>query len=356
VLSVTRARLDTVELVPFRAAIAAGVGAIMTFHGSLPMLDSSGAPATVSPIVLTGLLRNQLHFDGLVVSDAMDMRALLDHYGPTESVKKAVAAGADVLIQLVDAPDAIDAIVAGVQEGRYPESRLDASVRRILTMKHAVGLDRQRLVDVGALRAVVGDSANRAVAQQVADRSITVVKDSLRVLPIGRLTRQARVLSVTIAHRPDLGAGVAFAGELRRQFPAMRGEFIDADDPGDKPWRVLQEADSADVTIVGVYIGQSDKATTVSAPAAVASFVQQLVQRGARPVVVAFGNPYFLQQVPSVPAYVVAWGGLPVSQLAAARAIVGTIPVTGQLPISIPPYAARGAGLAVPALVAGAGK
>jgi beta-N-acetylhexosaminidase len=344
VVSVTKARLDTVELVPFRAAIASDVGAIMTFHGSLPALDPSGAPATVSPLVLTGLLRHELHFSGLVVSDAMDMRGLLDHYGATESVKAAVAAGADVLIQVTDVDQAIDAIVAGVTEGRYSEHHIDSAVNRILDLKHAMRLDRQRFVDVDSIRRTVGDSADKATAQMVADRSITLVKDSLGAVPLSQLPRTARVLSVTIAHRPDLAAGVAFAAELRKSFPDTRSEFIDADDPGDKPDRVLLEADSAAVTVVGAYIGQSDHAATVSAPAAIATFVQQLGARRTRPVVIAFGNPYFLAQIPTVSAYLVAWGGLPVSQIAAAHALLGATPIVGRLPISIAPYAA-GAGI-----------
>jgi beta-N-acetylhexosaminidase len=340
VVSVTKARLDTVELVPFAGAIASNVGAIMTFHGSLPALDPSGAPATVSSPVLAGLLRHDLHFHGLIVSDAMDMRGLLDHYGAAESVKAAVSAGADVLIQVVDVDQAVEAIVAGVTEGRYTESHVDSSVKRILGIKQSMHLDRHRVVDLDSVRLTVGDSANKAVAQFVADRSITLVKDSLATIPVNRLPRSARVLTVTIAHRPDLAAGVAFAAEIRRVFPDTRSEFIDADDPGDKPARVLQEADSAGVTFVGAYIGQSDHATTVSAPALITSFVQQLGARHTAPVVIAFGNPYFLTQIPSVPAYLVAWGGLPVSQIAAAHAVLGTTPIVGRLPISIAPYGA----------------
>ncbi len=349
IVRASRARLDSVELVPFRAAIGAGVDAIMTFHGSMPALDSSGVPATLSPPVLTGLLRGDMQFRGLIISDAMDMAGGLAHFGLAEAVKRAVAAGVDVVIQPTDATQAIDAIVAGVQEGRYTESRIDSSVRRLLALKHQLGLGRQRYADADSLRAIVGDSANQAVAREVADRSITVVKDSLHALPLGRLTHAARVLSITIAHRPDLGAGVAFAATLRQTFPNLRTEFIDADSPGDVPWRLMSEADSADVTIVGSYVGQFWVATTIAVDAPVVTFIQQLAQRGTRPIVVAFGNPYLLQQVPSVPAYVIAWGGFPVSQQAAARAILGAIPVTGTLPISIPPYAAFGAGLAIPA-------
>ena len=345
VVSVTRARLDTVELVPFRAAIGANVGAIMSFHGSMPALDSTGAPGTLSAKVLTDLLRGQLGFNGVIISDAMDMQGVLVKYGAVEAAKRAVAAGADVLIQPVDVSEAIDAVVAGVREGRYPESRLDASVRRLLTMKHALGLDRRRLVDLDSVPMVVGDSTNQALAKDVAERSITIVKDSLHQLPLGRLSKNARVLSITIARRPDLGAGSAFNAILRSAFPNIRTEYVDADQPGDAFWGLLKSADSADVVIVGSYVAQSWDATTISTAGSVVGFVRQLVERGRRPIVVALGNPYFLLQVPSVPAYVVAWGGFPVSQQAAARALLGQIPAPGRLPISIPPYAPFGAGL-----------
>ena len=238
-------------------------------------------------------------FKGIVVSDAMDMRAIIDQYGAAESVKRAVAAGADVLIQPVDVSQAIDAVVAGVQERRYSESRIDSSVRRVLELKHSLRLDRQRFVDLDSLRTMVGDSADQAMARKVADSSITVVKDSLHRIPLGGLAPAARLLSVTIAHRPDLGAGVAFAAELRTRFPNVRMEYIDADVPSDAPDRILRESDSADVTIVGSYVGPSDHATTVSAPDTIVSFIRQLTARGARPIIVAFGNPYFLQQVPT---------------------------------------------------------
>ena len=176
---------------------------------------------------------------------------------------------------------------------------------------------------------------------------MTLVKDSLHSVPLGRLARGARVLLVTVAHRADLGAGVTFANELRQTFSNVRAEYLDADNPGagDGPWRLLQIADSADVTIVGSYVGQSWDAASLDAPVAISTFIQALAQRGARPILVAFGNPYLLQQVPGVSAYLVAWGGFPMSQRAAARALVGATALTGTLPISIPPYATFGAGI-----------
>ena len=344
VINVSRARLDSVELVPFRAAIRAGVGAVMTFHGSMPALDSSGAPGTLSTNVVTKLLRDELGFHGLVISDAMDMKGVTDKYGVTESIKRAVAAGVDVLIQPVDVPTAIDAVVDGVKEGRYSETRVSESARRILATKRELGLDRNRLVDLDSLRAVVGDSAHVALAQAAADRSITVVRDSLHVLPL-KLVPGQKVLSITIARRSDLGASTAFNSTLSKSLPELRQEFVNSDDPAVNYPRLMSMADSADVTIVSSYVGQSWNVTSVDAPQAFADWITSMVRNGRKVIVVAFGNPYLLSQIPSAPEYVVAWDGAPVSQQSAARVILGLTPALGHLPITIPPVARRGDGL-----------
>jgi beta-N-acetylhexosaminidase len=343
VVTVSRSRLDTVELVPFRAAVNGGVGAIMSFHGAMPALDSSNVPGTLSPKVLTALLRGELGFKGLIISDAMDMRGVLDQYGSDEAVKRAISAGIDVLIQPLDVSQTIDAVVAGVREGRYTEARLDSSVRRVVEAKRRLGLAQRKLVDLNALRFLVGDSSNLQIARRVAEKSITLVKDSLRQVPIA--AGSAKVLSITLARRADLGAGNAFNAELRAGLPNLRTEFMATEDAPLNFPRLIAAADSADVTIVGSYVGQNWDAVSASAPQAFANFVQTLVQRGRKPIVIAFGNPYLLQQLPSIGAYLVAWGGFPVSQTAAARALIGSSAISGHLPISIPPYAGRGTGI-----------
>jgi beta-N-acetylhexosaminidase len=344
IVNVTRARLDSVELVPFRAAIGAGVGAVMTFHGSMPALDSSGAPGTLSSNVVTGLLRNELGFNGLVISDAMDMKGVTDKYGATEAIKRAVAAGVDVLIQPVDVPAAIDAVVDGVKENRYAEARVSESARRILATKHRLHLDRDRYVDLDSLRATVGDSSHVAQAQAAADRSITVVRDSLHMLPLA-VARGARLLSITVARRTDLAAGSAFNAALARSVPGLQQEFVMSDDPAVNYARLEIMADSADVTIVSSYVGQSWNVTSVDAPQAFADWIGRLVARGRKVVVVAFGNPYLLSQIPTAPEYIVAWDSAPVSQNSAARVLLGLAPPLGHLPITIPPVAKRGDGL-----------
>jgi beta-N-acetylhexosaminidase len=347
VVTVSRSRLDTVELVPFRAAVNSGVGAIMSFHGAMPALDSSGVPGTLSPKVVTGLLRGEMGFRGIIISDAMDMRGVLDQFGADEAAKRAIAAGIDVLIQPLDVSKTIDAVIAGINEGRYTQARIDSSVRRVLETKRKLGLAQNKLVDLNALRFAVGDSSSAQVARLAAEKSITLVRDSARQVPV--LDSTKRVLSITLARRADLSAGNAFNGELRTRLPKLRAEFTSMEDASLNYPRLLAAADSADVVIVGSYVGQSWDATSATAPEAFANFVQTLVSRGRKPIVVAFGNPYLLQQLPWVETYLVAWGGFPVSQVAAARALTGAAPITGRLPISIPPYATIGVGEERPA-------
>jgi beta-N-acetylhexosaminidase len=335
VVTVSRNRLDSVELVPFRAAVNSGVGAIMSFHGAMPALDSSGVPGTLSQKVLTDLLRNELRFTGIIISDAMDMQGVLNQYGAVEAVKRAVSAGVDILIQPLSVPETIDAVVAGVKEGRYTEARLDESVRRILKAKQDLGLNRKKLVSLDSLRYVVGDSSHAEMARRIAEKSITLVKDSLNAVPLAT-SGNLRVLSITVGRRSDLSAGVAFNGELRTRIRNLRSEFLAAEDPAADYDRLERLADSADVTLVSSYVGQNWDAVSASAPQAFASFVQRLAAKGKRPIVVSFGNPYLLQQIPFVPAYLVAWGGFPPSQVAAARALIGTQAISGHLPISIP--------------------
>ncbi len=347
VVNVSRARLDSVELVPFRAAIQGGVGAIMSFHGILASIDST-APATLSPAVLGGVLRGSLGFRGLIVSDALDMKGGLIQYGLTEAVKRAIVAGIDVILQPSDVSQALDAITAGVREGRFSESRVDESARRILLMKARLGLSERKTVDLANIPNVLGDSAKLGVARRIAERSITLVRDASTQIPLAAQSK-TRVLSLTFARRTDLGAGITFNSELRQQFPGLRAEYLAAEDGGINYQRLLSAADSADVTIISSYIGQVWDATSIKAPGAFTAFAKALSERKRRPIVVAFGNPYLLRELPDVDGYLVAWGGIPASQLAAARGLLGIAPITGHLPISIPPLAVRGTGLLRPA-------
>src|SRR5829696_2577683 len=370
-VTASTARLDSVELVPFRAAVQAGVRGIMTFHGQLPGLDTSSLPATLNPRIMTDLLRTQLGFRGLVVTDALDMNGVLGKMTMAEVTQRAVVAGNDVLLMPTDIPGAIDAVVDGVRRGLFTEARIDESARKLLVAKQEMGLARQRLTDLQAMRIVVGDSASVASARLAAERAITLVKDSLGVVPFGGLARTARVVSVTIAPRTDLGAGVTFNAELARMFPALRSislsteqvfdataaaaaapgqnaQYIATPQPRLLPALVenaLRGAQGADLVVVSSYFGAGSSTSRLSAPEGMADLLNGLQKTGTRVVLTTFSNPYIAQDLPPVSSYFIAWGGSPLMQRAAARALLGLTPITGQLPISIPSVAAYGAGL-----------
>jgi beta-N-acetylhexosaminidase len=342
-VSASRAHLDSVELVPFRAAVAAGVGAVMTFHGALPALDATGVPATLSPAIIGGLLRRDLGFRGLAITDAMDMRGVLDRFGAVEAAQRAVAAGADVLIQPEDARVTIDAIVAGVEGGRYSASRVDDAARKILMLKARLAPVVGAGFDPTLIRTVVGTVAHRALADTIAARAFTLVRDVPTAIP---LRAGARVLSVTVARRPDVSAGVHFDAALRAAGVSVSPAFLDADAARAPDYgAVLAMSDSVDVIIVGSYVATRWDAVSIDQSSAFVAFIQSLSAGHMPAVLVAFGNPYLLQQVPAVGVYGIAWSGAAASQTAAARALAGRAPIVGRLPISIPPVARRGEGL-----------
>jgi beta-N-acetylhexosaminidase len=339
----SRARLDSVELVPFRAAIAAGVGAIMTFHGALPALDPSGVPATLSPAIIGTLLRGDMDFRGIAITDAMDMRGVLDRFGAVEAAQRAVGAGADILIQPEDVRVTIDAIVAGVERGRYSAARVADAARRILGVKARLIAGGLRGLDVAAIRGVVGTQEHRALADTIAARAFTLVRDARAAVP---LNPGARVVSVTVARRADLIAGTYFDATLRAAGHRVQSVYIDADAGTAADYAAAQASvDSADAVIVGSYLATRWDAASIAQSGAFVAFVRSLQATARGPVLVTFGNPYLLQQVPDVSAYAVAWSGGASAQTAAARALTGKAAITGTLPISIPPVVVRGSGL-----------
>ena len=343
-VSASRSRLDSVELVPFREAVRAGVGAIMTFHGFLPALDSSGVPATLSPLVMSDLLRKDMGFDGLLITDAMDMAGVIDRFGAEEAAKRAIAAGNDVLLMPADVPGAIDAVVAGLREGRYSEARLNESVRRLLLLKDRFGLRRSRIVPLDRVRSVVGDSSHVALSQTIADRAVVLGRDTDSLVPFPAAGSAAAIRAVTYARRTDLGAGTAFTAELRRLGVRVTNTYVNADDSLPNLEAFFASLGRDDIVVVGSYVNISSTTATAGAPPAFEALMNGVRERTPRVILVAFGSPYALLQAPEVPAYLVTWGGLAASQRAAARALAGAIGISATLPISIPPLLRFGDG------------
>jgi len=345
-----RERLDAVELRPFRIAVAAGVDGVMTAHVAMPgVLGPDAPPATLSPEIMTGILREEMGFQGLLFTDALRMGAITEHYGAGEAAVLAFEAGADVLVIPASVPGAIDAMVEAVESGRISRERLDASVRRILEAKARLELHRGAQVSLEDLTRVVGREEHRALADEAAARSITLVRDRDGLVPPDPLNLR-QILSITWAAPDDLMAGREFDAVLAALLPGMSLPFRVGPTSTEAEFQeLLERAEGVDLTLVNVYLPPRAGAGSVALPPAFREFVSRLAAQ-APVVLTSFGNPYLLTAVPEVGSYLLAWGDREVSQRAAARALVGARPIDGTLPISIPPLHERGEGLARAAL------
>lgn len=363
VLSVSRERLERVELVPFRAAIAAGAGAIMTAHLSLPALDDEPAPvrpggvaenpyahdavevaqnatlpASLSSKITGGLLRGELGFRGLVVTDALDMGGIVDHFDPGEAAVRAILAGADQVVKSTDTDAAIAGVHRAVQAGRITRDRLDLSVGRILAAKARAGDPEP---DWNRIFSVVDSPEHRAVVEEIARRSVTLVRESPGVLPLGRKTR---VFQLVVAET-ERGLGGDLNKELksRLESPAEMA-VLDSRSSAAEVARVLEGASRAEVVLLALFVRFQSGKGSIVLPAAAKEVVERLPAL-VRVVAVSFGSPYVLRELPNLKTYLCAWGSQTDMQVAAARALFGEAPITGRLPVTIPDLAPRGTGI-----------
>jgi beta-N-acetylhexosaminidase len=344
VLTGDRARLNAVELPPFRAAVEAGVDAVMSAHIAARAIEGPAAPpATLSRHFMTHMLRDELHFEGIVITDALDMAGVTKHFGDAEAPVRALEAGADLLVKPMDVDQTLDAIVAAVKKGRLTEARLDRSVRRILEAKARVGLRTGALVDLNVVEERVGIADHQRVAEEAARRSITLLRDDRAIVPLPPSARH--VLSVTYAEAVDLIAGHELNAALAaggRNVAAVRVD--DRTTPGE--WEKLAaRAAAADVVVASAYVAPRELVGSVAAGTGFAAFVRRLGAERRPAIVVSFGSPYLLSSFPDVPAYLLAWSRIEVCQRAAANALLGRAAITGRLPVSLPPRYTVGAGL-----------
>ena len=349
-----RERLDRVELIPFRAAVEEGVDAVMTAHVSVPgILGVDAPPATLAPEFMTGLLRGEMSFSGLLFTDALRMGAITDGYGAGEAAVLALEAGADVILVPESVPRSVEAVVVAVEEGRLSRARINQSVRRILSAKARVGLHQERTVDLDDVTRVVGSAEHRAAADSVAARSITLVRDREDIVPLDP-EAVSNVLSVTYAAPTDLIAGREFNLVLSGLVAGLETYRIGPDTSGDALEALLDRASSFDAVLFSAYVPPRAGAGSVALPEQVQPFVISLSRR--RPtVLISLGNPYLLSALPSVGSYLVGWGDREVSQRAAARAVAGAASIGGRLPITLPGLHELGAGLdreAIPSIAA----
>ena len=339
-----RAHLDAVDLPPFRSAVGNGIDAIMTAHIAVSgILGDSAPPATLSPYFMTDVLRKEMGFRGLLVTDAMTMGGVANRYGGTEPLVLALQAGADILLMPRNVTEAVNTIMKAVEGGRLTQIRIDQSVRRLLRTKAQAGLRTGRLVDLNAIDTIVNTPARSTIARNVAEKSITLARDERSLVPMKPSGK--RVLSISYSDAGDMIAGRIFNQELRRGGFTVTPASVDGRTTQAELDALRVQADSADVILAAAYVFPRDGRGTINSEGGYSALVEQLAKSNKNIIAISFGSPYLVAAYPSVPAYLLAWGGAPVSQRAAAAALLGEIPVSGRLPISIPPWFKTGDGM-----------
>lgn len=346
-LDVTRERLNTLEWVPFRAAIQHGVDAVMSAHIALPAVEPQEIPSTVSPKVLTGVLRDELGFKGIVVTDAMDMQGLTNGLAHGEASVRALEAGADVLLMPADADQAIDAVVKAVMSGRIAARRLDQSVARVVAAKARLGLMRKRLADIDEINDVIENPDVEQRAQAVADRAITLVRNGETGADIVPLRTPARSCLFALLESRYSQQGRQLFLELRKRASQMKTRFLDPASPEVDFKDALRTAAGCDAAVVAAWVTAGADRGNVALPDTLAAFVTSLSEASTPAMLVSFGNPYLLRSFPKLSGYIAAFSTTPLSETSVVRAIFGEIPIGGRLPVSIPGIAKIGDGIQI---------
>ncbi len=345
VIPLQRPRLERIEWVPFREAIDAGVMAVMTAHVAVPALEENPRrPASLSAAILERVLRKELGFRGLIVSDSMKMQGLTRGYWSGEAAVQALEAGVDVLLDPPDAQVVFGALLEAVKTGRLSRARVDRSVERILQAKAWLGLNRRKPVDFGQLARRMNAPSLHRQARQLADASVTLVKDDPSQVPLDvRRIRSAHLIIVSA--KPSPSAAADLEDHLRTGLDLLEVDRLSPEATPALLNQVKDRAGKADRCVVALHVPLVTGTGRLGLPARLADWLQALVRLKPSAVLISLGDPYLIRQLSFFPTYLCAYSHVSTSQRAAARALFGEIPLAGRLPVSIPGVAAGGAGL-----------
>lgn len=337
-----RSRLDSVEFLPFRAGIKAGARAVMTAHIALLKVDPVLRPATLSPVLITDMLRGDLGFKGIVVTDGMTMQGVTDHYSAAEAAVMALEAGADAILVPADFVAAYDGVLRAAKSKRLTEQRIDESVRRILSAKEWIGLNRERFVNIEQIAELVGSPADEQIADSMFSAAVTLLKNDEHAVPIGA---KARVEVVTLTDQADPYVGDAFCDILRPGVKSVGLSRIWNESSKKEMNNMLAKIQKADVVVIGVYLSIGAWKGGLGLSSEVQTFLEQVHATGKLAVTVAFGDPYVLGKVPATAGMMVVYTGLRKAEEAVGKALIGVNGIHGRLPVSIPGLFNRGTGI-----------
>ena len=342
-----RERLEKIELAPYRKAIEAGVKAVMVAHLDVPALDStSGLPSSLSPAIVTDLLRRRMGFKGLIVTDAMEMGGVTNLFSNTESALKALLAGVDMVLLPLEPAKVVPFLVDAAKSGRLPQARIEESVRRILEAKASLKLHLSKQVDIASLPMKIGTKDNVAEARRAFEKAATLVKNEGGVLPVAAPGKKIAVLSLS-SDPGDFYAGRPFADAVRKRAEDTKIFYADADTGIERLETAFAGTMDADVVLCAVFSGLRAWKGSVGLDPRHIDLINNLTGTGKPVVVVNFGSPYLLRSFPDIAAYLCLFRNTVQAQETAACAVFGEMDVTGKLPISIPGIYPIGQGIEI---------
>ena len=366
VINFSRERLEKVEFVPFRALINSGIGSVMISHISMPQLDSETVkplketvkptyadsevitdnttiPATLSPKIVTDILRKNMNFDGLIVTDAMDMSGLTLYFDQSEAAVRAIVAGNDVLLKPSNADAAIRGVREAVKTGRITEERINESVRRQLAWKHQLGLNERKITPLDQIDTIVSNNEMRQLSNEIAVNALTLVKNEANALP---LSKDTKIFFLGITNGDDKGfIANTFQRQLRQNGYSFDTIILDERSTPEETRLALKKANEADIVLAGLFGRvRSGAANSVGIPEKAAETLREILKTDKKVINIAFGNPYLLRSFPEMKTYIVAYGDMRSLQSATADALAGKIGFKGKLPITVANYP-RGTGL-----------
>ena len=340
-------RLSSLELVPFELSIQNGLRSVMSAHIAYPEISENiGRPATLDESVLNRILADSLGFSGLVVTDGLEMKGITDHFSPGEAVVQALLAGADIMLISPDELSAIHELELAVQSGRISEERIDQSVRKLLELKNEHGLFQDRLVDVNALGSKINPPEYQNIADRIARESVTVLKNKGDILPI-RETNYSRIAVISVADDRSGNTGNGLAREIRRYHSSVSAFTLDRRTGPEERLEILEAARNADLVIIGSFIMVRSH-QPIQLPSEHLDLLKSITQGSTPSVLMAFGNPYIVRDLPKSEVHLLAWSSSNDQVVQTVPALFGASAVKGKLTSEIPGFYKAGEGIEIP--------
>ncbi|MFH0733198.1 MAG: glycoside hydrolase family 3 N-terminal domain-containing protein [bacterium] len=339
IINLTKKEFENADLIPFENAIKDGVSGIMVGHLEVPAYErEEKIPASVSNSIIQNLLIKKLGFDGLVISDAMNMHAITKNFDVKEATIKCIQAGTDILIFPEDPVEAVLSLIEAVKNNKIDIKRIETSVRKILAAKKMLKLDDDRFVNSAKIESIVSSIETRRLAAKIAEKSITLVKDVNGLVPVN-LTKFNKIACITLRDtkaKLTENNKMTFETIVEKEHKKVKFGRLSRKSSDKDYEEMVKLAKNSDLILLPTYVNVRSFQGTIDIDSRHLDFIKKLTELKKPLVVMSFGNPYILNKFSDVPTYLTAYGGVYYSQKAMYDAVMGNTEISGQLPISIP--------------------